>query len=143
MANPNDRILVADDDPSDRYLLKKAIEESDPDMEIFFSANGEELITQVKEHFSRDHKLPKLILLDLRMPKLSGIETLKIIKSDPIFQMIPVLTMSISDTDEEVFEAYKNGANSFIKKPTTYEGLLEFVKTIHGYWFSTVTLPRI
>lgn len=143
MANPENRILAADDDLSDRYLLKKAFDETDPEVEIIFSGNGEELITQVKELFSRDHKLPRLILLDLNMPKLNGIETLKIIKNDPIFKLIPVLILSISDSDAEVFEAYKHGANSFIKKPVTYEGLLEFIKSIDKYWFKTATIPKI
>lgn len=143
MANPENRILAADDDLSDRYLLKKAFEESDSEVEIVFSGNGEELIAQVKDLFSREHKLPKLILLDLNMPKLNGIETLKIIKNDPIFKLIPVLIMSISDSDEDVFEAYRHGANSYIKKPHTYEALLKFIKTIHSYWFGTAIIPRI
>src|SRR5438067_2501180 len=130
MLNSKNYILAAVDDPSDRYLLKKAFEENAPDHDIVFSINGEELLARLTDIYTKTKNLPRMILLDLNMPKLNGIETLRLIRNDTVFKTIPVLMLSENDTDENVLTAYKYGANTFIKKPLTYEGLLEFIKTL-------------
>ena len=84
---------------------------------------------------------PGLILLDLNMPKIDGREALKIIKSDKDLRRIPVVILTTSKTQNDIFESYDLGVNSFISKPVHYDHLIEIAREIANYWFRTVSLP--
>ena len=84
---------------------------------------------------------PSLILLDLNMPRKSGIEALKEIKSDASLRTIPVIVLTTSKAEEDILRTYDLGVNSFIVKPVTFDSLVELVKELGKYWFQLVELP--
>ena len=84
---------------------------------------------------------PGLILLDLNMPRMDGREALQKIKAHPAHRCIPVVVLTTSKADEDIFRSYDLGVNSFITKPVTFDGLVEVMRTLRRYWFEIVELP--
>ena len=138
-------ILMADDDADDRMLTRDALEESRVLNELRFVEDGEELMEYLtrkgKYADAKDSPRPGLILLDLNMPKKDGREALKEIKSDPNLRRIPVVIMTTSKAEEDVFRSYDFGASSFITKPVTFDRLVELMRTLGEYWVEFVELP--
>lgn len=138
-------ILYADDDPEDRMLVKEAWEESRVANVMAFVEDGEELMDYLRRQGKyteiADSPLPGLILLDLNMPKKDGREALKEIKSDPRLRAIPIVILTTSKAEEDVFRAYDLGVNSFIVKPVTFQSLVDLTLTLNRYWFEIVELP--
>ena len=138
-------ILMADDDADDRMLTRDALEESRVLNELRFVEDGEELMEYLtrkgKYVDAKDSPRPGLILLDLNMPKKDGREALKEIKSDPNLRRIPVVIMTTSKAEEDVFRSYDFGASSFITKPVTFDRLVELMRTLGEYWVEFVELP--
>jgi CheY-like chemotaxis protein len=138
-------ILMADDDPDDRILMKEALEENNLPSNIDFVEDGKELLDYLhrRGQFAKKETFkPGLILLDLNMPKMDGREALRLIKSDPLLRRIPVVVLTTSKAEEDVFKTYDLGVNSFICKPVKFEELVQITKEIGVYWFSTVALPK-
>ena len=131
------RILVADDDAEDCELIKEALEESRLINPIEFVRDGEELMA----YLHKSPELPGLILLDLNMPKKDGREALREIKSDPRLRSIPVIILTTSKAEEDVYRTYNLGVNSFITKPVTFSTLVEVLNKVAQYWFEIVQLP--
>jgi|HubBroStandDraft_6_1064221.scaffolds.fasta_scaffold798558_1 CheY-like chemotaxis protein len=138
-------ILYADDDPEDRMLVKEAWEESHVANEMAFVEDGEELMDYLHRRGRyttlADTPLPGLILLDLNMPRKDGREALGEIKSDPRLRAIPVVILTTSKTEEDIFRAYDLGVNSFIVKPVTFQSLVDLTLSLNRYWFEIVELP--
>jgi CheY-like chemotaxis protein len=138
-------ILMADDDPDDRLLTQEALEESRLANELRFVHDGEELLDYLlhRAAYAAPASAPRpgLILLDLNMPRKDGREALREIKSHPGLRQIPVIIMSTSQAEEDVYRTYDLGANSFITKPVTFQGLVEIMKSLGQYWFEIVELP--
>lgn len=138
-------ILMADDDADDRMLTRDALEESRVLNELRFVEDGEELMDYLRRNGKYANAAasprPGLILLDLNMPKKDGREALKEIKSDPNFRRIPVVIMTTSKAEEDVFRSYDFGASSFITKPVTFDRLVELMRTLGEYWVEFVELP--
>jgi CheY-like chemotaxis protein len=136
-------ILMADAD--DRMLTREALEESHLANEIYFAEDGEELLDYLyrrnKYANPKDSPRPGLILLDLNMPKKDGREALQEIKADPNLRQIPIIILTTSKVEEDIYRTYDLGASSFITKPVTFEGLIEVVSTLGKYWFEIVELP--
>lgn len=131
-------IAIADDDPEDRQLIKEALEESRLLNELVFLKDGEELMS----YLDGDQPLPGLILLDLNMPRKDGREALKEIKSNPKFKQIPVVVLTTSKAEEDIYRTYNLGVNSFITKPVTFSSLVETMRDLGRYWFHIVELPK-
>ncbi len=140
-------ILMADDDRDDCLLVKDAFKESRLVNELRFVDNGEELLDYLHHRgkFKGVNRSPRpgLILLDLNMPKLDGREALKVIKSDPALRSIPVVILTTSSQEEDILRSYNTGANSYITKPVTFEGLVKVMKSLGQYWFEIVELPPV
>ncbi len=136
-------ILMADDDPDDRLLVKEAFEESRLLNPLHTVEDGEELLDYLNQtgKFSEITSLPSLILLDLNMPRKSGIEALKEIKADPNLRKIPIIVLTTSKAEEDIINSYDLGVNSFIVKPVTFDSLVNIVKQLGSYWFELVRLP--
>jgi CheY-like chemotaxis protein len=138
-------ILMADDDEDDCLLAREALAESRLANELRFVKDGEELMDYLHQRGEYVQKLnsprPGLILLDLNMPKKDGREVLKEIKTDPNLRQIPVVVLTTSKAEEDIYKIYDLGANSFITKPVTFSSLVEVMKTIGKYWFEIVELP--
>ena len=88
-----------------------------------------------------DSPRPGLILLDLNMPRLDGREALNEIKADPVLRRIPIVVLTTSKAEEDIFRTYDLGASSFVTKPVTFEGLVTVMQAIKMYWFDIVRLP--
>lgn len=136
---------MADDDPDDRALTRDALLASRLGNPLYFVSDGEELMEFLR-HEGRYRNTasaprPGLILLDLNMPRMDGREALRAIKSDPTLRMIPTVILTTSSAEEDVYRSYALGANSFITKPVTFEGLVGVVRALGAYWFEIVDLP--
>ena len=138
-------ILMADDDADDRRLTQEALEEGRLINEVRFVENGEELMDYLHKRgkFAPPAEAPRpgLILLDLNMPRKDGRAVLKEIKSDPDFRQIPVVVLTTSKADEDIYKSYDLGVNSYIVKPVTFEALVDILQTLEKYWFEIVELP--
>ncbi len=138
-------ILLADDDPDDRLLAKQALEENRLVNDLRFVEDGEELIDYLNRRgkFSNPANSPRpgIILLDLNMPKKDGREALEEIKTSPDLRQIPVVILTTSKAEEDIYRTYTLGVNSYISKPVTFEGLVEVMRTLGKYWFEIVELP--
>jgi CheY-like chemotaxis protein len=138
-------ILLAEDDPDDRLMATEALEESRLANDLKIVEDGEELMDYLYKRgkFSqlKEWHLPGLILLDLNMPRKDGREALQEIKADPNLRRIPIVVLTTSDEEEDIYRTYDLGVNSFITKPVSFEGLVEIMKTLKLYWFEIVELP--
>jgi len=135
-------VLMAEDDADDRMLVEKAFLENRVANPLVTVANGAELLDYLYKkgkYFEAVH--PCFIILDLNMPKMDGREALKIIKDDEKLRKIPVVIMTTSKAEEDVLVSYAVGANSYITKPMTFEGLVKMIKTLKDYWLEIVELP--
>jgi CheY-like chemotaxis protein len=139
-------ILMADDDEDDRMMTKEALEESRLANEMRFVVDGEELIDYLyrrgKFEDPADSPRPGLILLDLNMPRKDGREALKEIKEDPNLRQIPIVVLTTSKAEEDIYRTYDLGVNSFITKPVSFEGLVFVISNLAQYWFQIVKLPQ-
>ena len=135
-------IIVAEDDADDRYLMQTALGETGFQENVTFVDNGVELIHHLENlsDFTGDPDYPKLIILDLNMPKMDGREVLKKIKSNDVFKKIPVVVFSTTKNQMEVKRCYDLGANTYIVKPVSYEVLVETMRQLCTYWFKIATL---
>ena len=136
---------MADDDPDDRLLTEEALSESHLLNELYFVEDGEELLDYLHQRgkYSDSQKAPRpgVILLDLNMPKKDGREALEEIKASPLLRQIPIVILTTSKAEEDIFRTYDLGASSFITKPVTFEALVEVMQTLGKYWFEIVELP--
>jgi CheY-like chemotaxis protein len=138
-------ILMADDDADDRQLTREALEDARLINDIRFVEHGEELL----EYLRRQGKYappveaprPGLILLDLNMPRKDGRTVLQELKRDPDLRSIPVVVLTTSKSDEDIYRSYDLGVNSYIVKPVTFEALVDILQTLEKYWFEIVELP--
>jgi CheY-like chemotaxis protein len=138
-------VLMADDDADDRLLVTDAFAESGMTGELRFVEDGRELLDYLqhlgKYESGTNAPRPRLILLDLNMPKKDGREVLREIKSDPDLKRIPVVVLTTSHADTDIGGVYELGANSFVTKPVKYDMLVKVIKAIDQYWFGVVELP--
>lgn len=137
-------ILMADDDEEDRMLAREALEAARLANDLHEVANGQELIDYLYRRGEwappAEAPRPGLILLDLNMPRMTGHEALDVIKRDPALRQIPVVVLTTSKTEEDIFRSYDLGVSSFVKKPVTFDGLIEVMKAF-SYWLEIVELP--
>jgi len=139
-------LLMAEDDADDRLLVKDALEESRVLNVLHFVEDGEQLLDYLRRQgrYSDPETSPRpgLILLDLNMPRMDGREALRAIKADPELRRIPVVVMTTSKAEEDIFRSYDLGASSYITKPVTFERLVDLMKTLGHYWIEFVELPN-
>ncbi len=150
MSNPDPNegviILIAEDDPDDRMLAIDAAREGQLASQVEFVEDGERLLEYLHSIGAKpgsDKPMPRLILLDLNMPKMDGREALRAIKSDPALRRIPVIVFTTSSAEEDIATSYDLGVNSFIIKPASFERLVDVMRSIKSYWIDTVALPKI
>lgn len=138
-------ILMVDDDKDDRMMAEKALRKNRVINPILFLEDGEELMAYLRHEgkFADPASSPRpcLILLDLNMPRMDGRRALELIKADPGFRKIPVVILTTSQAEEDIIRSYDTGANSFITKPISFEGLLAVMETLKNYWLEIVDLP--
>ena len=138
-------ILMAEDDPEDAMLARDALQEAKLLNPLVVVEDGQQLMDYLHGTgaFAPPYPTvhPGIILLDLNMPRMDGKEALAEIRSDPKLRDITVLVLTTSKAEEDVLRSYELGANSFIVKPVTFEGLVDVMRSIETYWFEIVSLP--
>jgi CheY-like chemotaxis protein len=138
-------ILLADDDEEDLQMTVEALRENRLGNDLRVTRDGEELMDYLLRRGEyanpTDAPMPGLILLDLNMPKKDGREALAEIKTNSLLRKIPVIVLTTSKAEEDIFRSYDLGVNSFITKPVTFAGLAEAIKVMARYWFEIVELP--
>ncbi len=138
-------ILMADDDADDRQMAKEALEEARLANDLHFVEDGEALMDYLGQRgeYSDPNKSPRpgLILLDLNMPKKDGREAIREIKADTELRRIPIVVLTTSRAEEDIYRTYDLGVSSYITKPVSFDGLVEVMKTMKRYWFEIVSLP--
>ena len=132
------RILLVEDNPDDILIIERALNEAKIINRLFITRDGQEgwdFLRHQGKYQDPDSSLrPGLILLDINLPKLNGLELLKLIKDDADLKRIPTVMLTISHRDEDILNGYNYGCNSFIQKPVEFERFVETVRSIGLYW---------
>ena len=138
-------ILLAEDNAEDAEMTLRALKRNNLGNKVRWVKDGEqalEFIFRTGAYAGRDPAaIPKLVMLDIKMPKVDGIEVLRRLKADPATQKIPVVVMTSSNEERDVVESYRLGVNSYIVKPVQFEAFLETVAKIGLYWVLTNRAP--
>jgi two-component system response regulator len=131
-------IVLVEDNPDDADLVIRALRKNGIPNPLLHLQDGEEAIHfffREGPYLGREMPgCPKLILLDLKMPKVDGLEVLRRIKSDERLRLIPVVLLTSSREDKDIFESYRLGVNSYVVKPVEFEGLIKTVQGLGLYW---------
>lgn len=131
------RILIVDDSPRDTEMALEALSSYKLVNEIVCLRDGAEALDYIyhREQFaSRPEGLPAVILLDLKMPRVDGLEVLRQIKSDPVMKAIPVVVMTSSREEQDLVRSYELGVNSYVVKPVNFKEFVEAIKLVGAFW---------
>ena len=135
-------ILMVEDNPGDVRLTLEILRESKILNTLMVVKDGEEALDYVhKQGIYTKARRPDLILLDLNIPKRSGLEILKEIKSDKATRRIPVVILTSSQAEKDIMDSYDGYANAFVTKPVDLDQFVKVVQTIEGFWLEIVKLP--
>ena len=131
-------ILLVEDDPADEVLTVRAFKKINQSVQITVVRDGAEAVDFIfcrgayKDRDPRD--VPQLILMDMNLPKLSGIEVLRRIRANGHTQLLPVIMLTSSREEQDLIESYRSGANSYVRKPIDYAEFLDAVRQLSLYW---------
>lgn len=132
------KILLVEDNLDDIDITKRALKESGLINYLNIARDGQEALDYLynREQFqdTQANPRPGLILLDINLPKINGLDVLKVIKEDEQLMKIPVVMLTVSKRDEDIVKGYVRGCNSFIQKPVEFEKFVEVIKQIGLYW---------
>jgi CheY-like chemotaxis protein len=131
------RILLAEDNANDLELTLAALQQHKLANEIIAVRDGAEALDYLYRrgaYADRDGGLPALVLLDLKMPKVDGLEVLKTVKADPQMQLIPVVMLTSSREESDLIRSYKLGVNAYVVKPVDFSEFMDAVRQIGVFW---------
>jgi chemotaxis family two-component system response regulator Rcp1 len=132
-------ILLVEDNEGDIVLAREALKEARIGNRITVITDGEKALEYL---FCNDNKRkPDLILLDMNLPKVNGLEVLAKIKADEALKIIPVVMLTTSTSEQDVLNAYRNHVNCYINKPIDLEEFIVVIRNIENFWLNTVKLP--
>jgi CheY-like chemotaxis protein len=132
-------ILLAEDNPADADLFLEAAEDIGLNARVNVASDGDEFFTMLRGY--DEGAAPHLILLDLNLPRMNGLEILSRLKSDPRWKTIPVLILSTSAARRDIDAAYERNANAYLVKPMDYESYRHLLSCLSQFWFDTACLP--
>ncbi|MCX5993177.1 MAG: response regulator [Chloroflexi bacterium] len=137
------RLLLVEDSPADARLTRESLKDCKVMVDLHHVRDGVEAMQYLRrEGKFADAQRPDLVILDLNMPRKDGRETLEEIKSDPDLRRIPVVILTISDSEEDILKTYNLHANAYITKPIDLEQFSRVVHEIDNFWFTIVKLPN-
>jgi two-component system response regulator len=131
-------ILLAEDNPEDAEMTMRALRRNNLANQLHWVKDGAEALDYIRSAA----RAPKLVLLDIKMPRVDGIEVLRQLKADPATRTIPVVVMTSSNEERDVVESYRLGVNSYIVKPVQFEVFMATVAKIGLYWVVTNRVPH-
>lgn len=137
MYNKLINILLVEDNPDDVELTILALEKNNIANPVKVVRDGQEALDYLfykGKYAGSDHALPNLVLLDLKLPKVDGIDVLNLIKADRKLKLIPVVVLTSSKEDSDLLKSYDLGVNSYIRKPVDFDQFVDTVKQIGFYW---------
>jgi CheY-like chemotaxis protein len=144
-SNPPIAVLVAEDSELDRMLLREAFEELSFDVDLSFVGDGEELFDYLrKRNAYADDKaipMPALILMDLNMPRMKGLDALKELRADAILRALPVIILTTSSSPKQIAQAFASGVNAYMTKPEQFTALLAMLQKFGDFWLRSSKLP--
>lgn len=126
-------LYLVDDDQDDRFFIRQAIQEAGAQVEIVEAENGLELLSLIRRE---EHSVASLILLDMNMPKMNGLETIAAIRSDPRTASTPIVMISTSSSPALIETAYRAGVDDFVTKPSSFEGFNSLGSQLTASYFS-------
>jgi CheY-like chemotaxis protein len=138
------RVLVVEDEPGDERLMQWALQQSSVAIEVHGVGDGYEALRFLRREGTLFDQAPRpdLILLDLKMPGLSGMEFLRLIKQEECLRAIPVVVVTTSMLDSDVLAAYQCGAAGYVRKPTDINEFVAAIEKLVRYWFVVARLPE-
>ena len=138
------RILLVEDNPAHAALVKRSFAEHEAQGDLVHLADGEAALNYLFRegpYADSEHPMPHLVLLDLRLPRVDGMEVLEAIKSSEALRRIPVVILTTSAAERDVARAYKNHANSYVVKPLDFERFQRLMHELRSYWSNHNVLP--
>lgn len=138
---PNDSIVLVDDNPDDVYLTIHAFRQNNIHNEIIVAQDGVEALDLLLPTNGDPAHRPAIVLLDINMPRMGGLEVLARLRADPRTRALPVIMLTTSTEDSDIAESYNSGANSYIPKPVTSEAFLHSARTLGVYWLDLNIQP--
>jgi len=140
-------VLLVEDNPDDAFLIKRAFKKAKLANPLFVVEDGEEAVAYLagEGRFSdrEAYPFPMLMLLDLKLPKMSGFEVLQWRMEHPETKRLPVVVLTSSNQTPDIARAYDLGASSYLVKPVSFDGLMDMVKVLGMYWLILNEVPRI
>jgi CheY-like chemotaxis protein len=140
-------LLIVEDRPADVLLIRRAFMKAQIANPLQVVGDGVDAVAYLSGSGAfgdrQKHPLPALLLLDLKLPRTSGLEVLSWLRAQPDLRRLPVVVLTSSKETSDVNRAYELGANSYLLKPVTFESLLEMIKTLRLYWIEMNELPTI
>ncbi len=131
------KILLVEDNPNDAELTLEALGERRLANEVVWLKDGQEALDFLYcqgDYAGRDRINPVLILLDIKMPRVDGLQVLKQVKSDPNLRTIPVVILTSSREEQDLLEGYSNGVNAFVVKPVNFAEFMDSVSSLGAFW---------
>ena len=144
--NPLGTILLVEDDDADVELTLAALAKNNLANDVVVARDGEEALDYLcrrGEFQTRPPANPTVVFLDLKMPKVDGLEVLRQIKGDPKLKVIPVVMMTSSREEQDLVQSYQLGVNSYLVKPGSFDSLQEIVKSLDMYWLVLNEKPEL
>ena len=136
------KLLLVEDNPMDVDLTKRAFAMNNLPVTIDVASDGEEAIGYIKK-WEAGWPLPKVILLDLKLPKVNGLEVLRFIKEDPRTRIIPVVLLTSSKEEEDIIQGYQLGVSSYVVKPVDFDIFIQSIAELAKYWLDLNQPPRL
>ncbi len=138
------RVLLVDDNPDHRFFIKRALRGvEDVEFSVDAVVDGEEALAFLRgEDQWEDRRLPHMVMLDLRMPRKSGLEVLAEMRDDDLLRAVPVCVLTSSDRPQDVREAFSLGTNSYVVKSGDVEGLRREIRAVSDFWTRTSLVPE-
>ena len=151
---PSKTILLVEDNPDDSELMKLAFAQEEISHNLIVVSDGIEALEYLQQTASEGQTgsesneqtiavMPSLVMLDLNLPRIDGIEVLKRIRANPRTKILPVVIISSSNEPQDLVDSYINGCNSYIRKPIHFTQLQTFVREISTYWLTVNQLPPV
>ncbi|MBN1440708.1 MAG: response regulator [Anaerolineales bacterium] len=138
MQNQRSLIVLIEDDPNDATLFRRALRKSGCDADVTVLEDGDAAFRwfrQLLDPPSAEKAVwPRMVLLDIKMPRTSGLEVLEWLRRQPALGRLPVIAFTSSREREDILRAYQSGANSYLVKPVSFDQLKELVRSLHHYW---------
>jgi len=139
-------ILIVEDNPNDAEMALRALKKNNVSNNVLVLVDGEQALDFIHcrgEFKDRKCARPKIVLLDLKLPKVDGMEVLKDLKSNPNTKIIPVIVMTSSREESDLIKSYELGVNSYIVKPVDFDKFVEAVRDLGLYWLLLNQQPNV